>query len=439
MEGRGQHAGRWVSSILAAVCVAASLVGASAAAAVEYSAPVSYSEGGYPAIAAGPSGQVRFAWEGLFPGSDFEGGIVTAELGDSGAFSDASPVAADVPLVPGPERSVWGPQLATNGAGWTCIAFSIYAGQGSSAKFDAGVVTVAPDGTVGPEVDLQPAGGLGSWQLQRTPADGFVVLWTSMPGGDLRSAEITPDGEVGASRTVVEARGSEVLVPLGLADVGGHSRVVWSDRETRRVGSAPLDGSASRTEVLSPRSFADGPMPVVSGSRIYAFDRRSDGAFELFSARADGERRAETYFRTRPAAYPTSLRIGEGSGHRVAVWDAAGGDVRAAALDPADRARPRTLTPGPARGKASRIAVDSHGRATVIWRKITRDGYVFEGVAAKLDRRGRPGPVTNFSRRTGITRQLDVVIDARDRAVISWNHYGGDPTANSYVREIKGP
>lgn len=414
-------------------------MGGSAAAAVDYSAPVNYSDGEYPSIAAGPSGQVRFAWEGLFPDSDFEGGIVTAELRDSGAFSVASPVAAHVPLVPGPERSVWDPQLATNDAGWTCIAFSIYKGEGSSAKFYAGVVTVAPDGTVGQEVDLQPAGGGGSWQLQRTPGDGFVVLWTSMPSGDIRSADISSDGEVGDSRTVVEATGSEVLIPLGLAADGGRPLVVWSDRETRRVGSVPLDGSAPRTDVLSPRSFADGPSPVVSGSRIYAFRRNSGGAYELFSVRAGGERPAETYFSTRPAAYPTSLRIGEGAGHPVAVWDAAGGDVRAAALDPADRAHPRTLTPGPARGKASRVAVDSDGRATVIWRKIRRDGYVFEGMATKLDRRARPGPVTNFSRHTGIVRQLDVVIDTRDRAVISWNHYGGDPTGNSYVRGMAGP
>lgn len=442
VEERGSYVVRRFSLVLALACVVVSLVGAgTATAGVEYSKPVTYSDGGYPAIAPGPGGDVRFAWEGLFPDSDYEGGIVTAELSDSGNFHDPAPVAANVPLFPGPERSVWGPQVATDTAGLTCIAFSLaeYSGVSGQPRFDAGLVTVAPGGTVGPEVDLGE-NGVNYRRLETTSDGGFVVLWTTLPSGDLRSAAIAPDGEVGESKTLVEAEGEEVLVPLGLAAVGGDDRVVWTDRESRRVGSMPLDGHAPRTDVLSPHSFAHGPLPVVSGSRIYAFRRKAGGAYGLFSVRADGARRPTTFFDTRPAGYPTSLRVvGDDSGHTVGVWDAADEEVRAAALDPTAQARPRTLTPGLARGEGSRAAIDGEGRATVVWRKIRRDGYVFEGVATRLDRHGRPGAVTNFSRNTGIVQQLSVVVDSHDRAVISWNHYGGDTNGNAYVRAIADP
>jgi hypothetical protein len=124
------------------------------------------------------------------------------------------------------------------------------------------------------------------------------------------------------------------------------------------------------------------------------------------------------------ATYDAQVAV-DREGRATVVWQVIPSrQVKAVRLDPAGNPGPiRTLSrPGQDAGDPE-VAVDAAGRATVVWRFGPNAGRV---QTVRLDAAGKPGPVHTLSRQGDLRRPQSpqVAVDSEGRATIVWQRVG---------------
>ncbi len=127
-----------------------------------------------------------------------------------------------------------------------------------------------------------------------------------------------------------------------------------------------------------------------------------------------------------PEEIATDQRLAIDSRDRVTVvWrdtSAENAVVRAVRIDPHGVPGPvYTLSEADRSSSEPRVAVDSQGRATVVWYSGPGE-YVVQAV--RIDADGVPGPVWTLAG-GGVRSRPEVVVDSRDRATVVWAQEGG--------------
>jgi hypothetical protein len=129
-------------------------------------------------------------------------------------------------------------------------------------------------------------------------------------------------------------------------------------------------------------------------------------------------------------------------GRATAVWERAyGNDPRVQSARIAADGSPgavHTLSPPGHRAFQPRVAVDSQGRATVVWYTFDVNGSNFRGriQEVRIGADGSPGALHNLSGPPSAhpPQNPEVTIDSHDRATVVWQHYDGTNTRVQAVR-----
>jgi hypothetical protein len=385
-----------------------------------YSTPVNLSGGGGPQVAVDPAGRATVAWN-IFDGANSR--VQAARLGRAG-----NP--GRVKTLSRPGQDAVRPAVAVDPAGRATVAWDsrrIEAVRLDAAGHPDPVETLSPAGLLasGPQVAVGPDGGTTVVWVGDEHGDcsNRVVQAVRLDTGGA-------PGPVQTLSRYRDLCDSTVASPPGVAvDAEGRVTVVWrrNDLSNTGVWGARLDpeGNPGPVQLLSePGEWTSSPEVAVDpdgrATVVWSQSTSSSRAVQAVQIDAAGN----------PEPIQTLSRVGldpqlavDARGLATVVWRRSDGSnmrVQATRVDAAGIRGPvQTLSPAGKDALSPEIAVDPDGRATVVWKRRSHSGHV---QAVRLDPAGNPGPVQTVSRNAR-PRRLDtpeVAVDSTGRATVVW-------------------
>lgn len=348
-----------------------------------------------PSVAVDGQGEATVAWErdqgdipgdpGCFP-PPFTTCVQAVRVGVDGTPGTVQTLASfDTPerdpIVVG--RRSEAPQVVADSQGRTTVVWRRFEFTPAGSVSTVQSVRLGADGAAGP-VQTLSGGDAGEPRIAIDPQDRATVAWVRFARRNARieAVRLGADGAPGAVRTVSKRR-HNADSPHVAVDPRGRATVVWrrADRAKRAIQVARVGAGGKPGKV---RTLAKG-----SDSPRVAVDRRGRATVVW---RRIKMRKRELVVRVQ------SVRLGAGDASR-AVKTLSG---------------TRAFNP--------RVAVDSRGRATVVWERVRLRGKRGVGriEARRLRARGRPEPVQTLAKGEG-AGSPQVAVDSRDRPTVVWD------------------
>jgi hypothetical protein len=269
----------------------------------------------------------------------------------------------------------------------------------------AGLLVLAPRSEAGvafpPPQTLSDAGQNAFQPQVAVDPDGrATVVWSRSDGSNARiqSVRLGPDGSPGQIQTL-SAAGQSAIEPQVAVDPDGSATVVWSRS----------DGSKSR--IQSVHVDADG-----APGEVFTLSSSTQDAFEPQVA-VDPEGFATVVWRFFDG---TNWRI---QTTRLLPTGGLGFPVLTLSTDSLDASEPQ-------------VAVDSQGRATVVWwhPDPLRKNWV---EAIRRADGALTGPPQVLSAEGQDARQPQVAVDSQGRATVVWRHQDGPSSTFSRIQSVR--
>ncbi len=378
----------------------------------------------YPQVAVDSSGRATVAWPRSDDSSHSIQSVHLAADGTPGAvhvLSDAATADGQTPI----------PDIAIDSSGRATIVWTRT--DGSETRVQS--VRLESDGTPGTVQTLSAAGQHAhSPKVAIDSSDRATIVWFRSDGLNTRvqSVRLAADGTPGAVQTL-SLVGKDARQPRVAIDSSDRATIVWTGKvgsdwriETVRLAA---DGTPGVVQTLS------GTDPGYGEALVFAID--SSGRATIVWGGDDGLNLRIKSVRLAADGTPGAVQTLSEAGGPVLMPDVAI-DISGRATitwwhllpDFSDRIEAVRLaadgTPGAvqtlsASGQytcCSKVAIDSSGRATVVWE---RPGTGIQLVRLAAD--GTPGAVQTVSEDGGTYPQI--AVDGSDRATITWSGSGG--------------
>ena len=291
-----------------------------------------------------------------------------------------------------------GPRVAADSEGRATVVWRRVGFTAGGTESMVQAVRLGADGSAGP-VQTLSEDGAGEPKLAIDSQDRATVVWPRFESGNRRieAVRLGADGAPGAVKTLSKRR-QDTDSPQLAVDPRGRATVVWrrADRAKRRIQTARVGAGGNPGKVKTLSKGADSPQ--VAG------DRR--GRATVVWRRIKQTKRALV-------VRVQSVRLGK---------DGAPGAVR-------------TLSKNRAFGPQA--AVDSRGRATVVWERIRLRGRRGIGriEARRLGTRRDPEPVQTLTKGEGVGSP-QVAIDSTGRPTVVWQV--SDLSVGALIQSTRG-
>jgi len=408
-------------------CLAAGLVPSPASAAPGWLRPVNVSKPEKVivetlSVIADPQGNATAVWR-LYGRED--GVVKSAERGTGGGWSAPHKLFED--------GDRWGSQIAVDPLGDTTAVWTRLEGRSfvvQSASRPAGgswsaPVNLSKAGAFEPLVAVDPEGAVTAiWLLERAGGNRSVVQSASQPAGGSWSAPVNLSSVKQAARSPQVA-----LDPLGGAtavwEVEDSGAVQSASRPAGGSWSAPVNVSGTGAWTYQPQVGVD------SQGNATAVWTNSEGKGSLIESatRPAGGNWSAPVNLSKPARNTQEAQIAVGpQGDATAIWARSnGGDlVIQGAVRPAGGSWSASVDISAHHGQGGfypRVAVDSRGNATAVWKGYDRNRHNLAVQAATRPLGGRwslPTDVSNrFTRQTRIS-EPQIAVDPQGISTAVW-------------------
>jgi hypothetical protein len=332
-------------------------------------------------------------------------------------------------------QSVFRPQVAVDSQDRATVVWESFDG----SNYVVRAVRIGADGSRGTVHDLSApsADPHGYAVLPKVAVDSqgrATVVWRRFNGSTswIQEVRIAADGTPGIVRDLTSPGPVDYDDPEVAVDSEDRATVVWgaSDGSTSRIEAMRIgsDGALGNIQALSPagryafesqlaidpqaRAIVTWESPDGSHNRIQAVRIAADGTpGPIQDLSAGGE-----------DAHDGHVAV-DSQGRAAVVWHRSDGShdiVQAVSL--AADGTPGTVHDLSAPGQDAnqdQVAIDSQGRATVVW---VRSASIQE---TRIDAAGVPGTVRDISTTAQGAYDPHVTIDSRDRPVVVWSGIDG--------------
>jgi microcompartment protein CcmK/EutM len=267
-----------------------------------------------------------------------------------------------------------------------------------------------------------------------------VVVWI-LDGTRVQARPIAADGTLGPTKNLTPAgkftQDADVVV-----DSDGRATVVWNlydgsgdgfDTSQVQARTVAPNGTLGSTEPLSKRATNHSGNPKIAidpADRVTVAWTRYDGSIDRVQARAIAADGTVGSITTVSAAGQNShspeIAV-DSTGRAIVVWAHATGEfaefervkARAIAAD-GSLGSIKTLSPAGENTQRSQVAVDSTGRATVTW-EVNDGSNLSDMIRARtLAVDATLGSIRTLTEGTRIVEGSDLEIDSTDRATVVW-------------------
>jgi hypothetical protein len=298
--------------------------------------------------------------------------------------------------------------------------------------------------------DLSAAGlDTASADVAVDPLNRATVVWSAFDGSDRRiqTVQIAPDGTPGAVHTL-SAPGENAFAPQVAVDSGGRATVVWylfnGSNVDRRIQEARIrtDGTPGGVHTLAgPETFNDKPQVAIDSRdrATVVWQHADDGTNARAQAvriAADGTPGAVHYL-SAPGLEAHAPEVAIDSHDRATVvWQAtassASGIQSVRIRADGTQGAVRDLSAAGRVADTPQVAVDSRGRATVVWNVL--DGTRQRIQSRRINVDGTLDPIHNLSPAGRQASGAQVGIDSNDRATVIWQRHDESSTGIQAVR-----
>jgi hypothetical protein len=271
-----------------------------------------------------------------------------------------------------------------------------------------------------------------------------TIVWRRYDGANYRvqSRRLGADGSPEAIQTLSEA-GQEAGVAQVAIDSQGRATVVWAagaasndEVQSRRLGA---DGSPEAIQTLSPPG-GNGFLPQIAvdpqGRATVVWIFRAGNPFWIQSRRLGADGAPGPVRTLAQGGWDPQIAV-DPKGRATAVWQPPGYpwpvESRRFRADGSLAGPAKTVRSGGPYPGSPQVAVDSQGRATVVW-----VGYVGTLQRTVQSRRlgadGTPGGVQAVSQ-PGNAAEPQIAIDPKGRATVVWRRHDG---SNHRIQSARG-
>jgi hypothetical protein len=362
--------------------------------------------------------------------------VTTASLGF------ASLAQADVPFSPPRYLSPAGdsisyPQVAIDSKDRATVVWD----HNDGSNFRIQSIRIAADGTLG-TVQTLSAPGANAYgpDLAIDSKDRATVAWERELGGvgstrRIQSVRLAADGAPGRvlnlsapgrntanAQVAVDAQDRATVVWDG-CDAGLTSCVVQSMRlAADRARGTVQDLSATGKDLLFPQ------LAINSKDRatvVWRYYNGSSSRIQSIRLRADGTPGAVRNLSAQGGSADSARLAIDSRGRATVVWESCNPNCLVQSIRVRANGTPgavRQLSPDG--GAFPEVAIDSHDRATVVWGNAHAGSSDFiQSIRLRAD--GTPGAVQNLSAPGGLAAEPSLAIDPQDRATVVWERYNG--------------
>ena len=282
----------------------------------------------------------------------------------------------------------------------------------------------------------------GSQQVAVDSQDRATVVWSGMSG--IQSIRLDADGNAETVQNLGQGASPQVA-----ADSQGRATVVWRAFEESdflqqikalRLGA---DGSPGSVHTLSEAGAATPQVAVDPQGRATVVWERGGGSRTVQSVRlgADGTHRGVKSLSQgiSPQVAVTPQVAVDSRGRATVVWAGSVGSgthlglrVHSVRLG-TDGSQGAVRTLSKADGYYPQVAVDSRGRAAVVWQRSHRSAPV-RIQARRLRRHGAPEAVQTLSQPGQDAFDPQVAVDSQGRPTVVWSNHGVESTRGRNTR-----
>jgi hypothetical protein len=312
---------------------------------------------------------------------------------------------------------------------------------GDSDDLRVRAVRIAADGTAG---EVQELATMASFpQVAVDPEGRATVVWESLVGvSRIQVVRMDAAGTPGPLQTL-SAAGQDAFAPQIAIDPRGHASVVWRrfDGSDWRIQTVHLDADGNPGQVFTlpgagqnsfepqvavdPEGFATIAWRRFDGSnwriQVIRQNPTGGGGFPVFTLSPAGQ-----------SSFSPQVALGPEGGATV-VWEQEVAPGRREIHEMRLRADfsfagpPQRLSPSGQDARDARVARDSQGRATVVWRRRAISGQVIVGTiqSVRVGAAGPPEQIRTLSGADDSAERPRLAMGPGDRATVVWQ--GRDP------------